>query len=164
MLASSTSSGATTSLFEIFGLLNYFLPFNLTLDAFCPIIYFHYSWSFSYIIFPELAWASVFFSGASFQFSRSCWRLSRKKRKFQYHTAGNVLINYWNVSVLPCQALTVSEMKASSKYPNVCEVTNFRAQSVSNVKCRVAEQSLIWMECMPLCRDSSVLLNVSLSN
>jgi len=35
------SSGATISLFEGFGLLSYFLPFNQILDAFCPIIYFH---------------------------------------------------------------------------------------------------------------------------
>jgi len=41
--ASSSPSGATTSLFESFGLLNYFLPFNPVLDAFSPIIYLHNS-------------------------------------------------------------------------------------------------------------------------
>ena len=38
LLMPSSTSGATISLFEIFGLLIYFLPFNL--DALCPIIYF----------------------------------------------------------------------------------------------------------------------------
>jgi hypothetical protein len=45
-LSSSTSSGATTSLFEGVGLLRYFLLFNQILDAFCPIIYFHDSQKF----------------------------------------------------------------------------------------------------------------------
>jgi hypothetical protein len=40
-ISSSTSSGATLSLFVGFGILSYFLPFNQILDAFCPIIYFH---------------------------------------------------------------------------------------------------------------------------
>jgi len=39
----SSSSGAKMSLLESFGLLNCFLPFNLILDAFPPIIYVHYS-------------------------------------------------------------------------------------------------------------------------
>ena len=38
-----SSSGTTTSLFESFGLLNYFLPFNPILHAFCPITDFHNS-------------------------------------------------------------------------------------------------------------------------
>ena len=34
-----SSSGATTSLVESFGLLIYFLPFNPILAAFCPVIF-----------------------------------------------------------------------------------------------------------------------------
>jgi hypothetical protein len=37
----SSPSDATTLLFASRGLLNYFLPFNLVLDAFCPIIHFY---------------------------------------------------------------------------------------------------------------------------
>jgi hypothetical protein len=36
---SASSSGTTASLFESFGLFNYFLPFKPIVDAFCPIIY-----------------------------------------------------------------------------------------------------------------------------
>ena len=50
-------SGTTTSLFESFGLLNYFLPFNPILDAFCSIIFFRNS-IFFYIIFPSNFWSS----------------------------------------------------------------------------------------------------------
>ena len=46
----------TTSLFESFGFLNYFLPLNLILDAFCPIIYFHNHES-SFISFSHLIFA-----------------------------------------------------------------------------------------------------------
>ena len=38
---SSSSSGATTSLFKRLSLFNYFHPSNSILTAFCPIIYFH---------------------------------------------------------------------------------------------------------------------------
>jgi len=41
--SSFSSSGATTSLFESFDLLNYFPPFNQILGAFCSIIYFYNS-------------------------------------------------------------------------------------------------------------------------
>jgi len=43
LLIPSSTSGATILLFEIFALLIYFLPFNLILDALCPIIYFYNS-------------------------------------------------------------------------------------------------------------------------
>ena len=37
----SSASGTTNSLFESYGLLNYFLPYNLTTDIFCPLIYYY---------------------------------------------------------------------------------------------------------------------------
>jgi hypothetical protein len=53
--SSSSSADAPASLFESFYLLNYLLPFNPILDAFCPIIYFiilksSFVW-FSHLIF-----------------------------------------------------------------------------------------------------------------
>ena len=54
----SSSSGATTSLFESLGLLIYFPPFNSAMDAFCPVIYFHNSKIIFYIIHPSNIWSS----------------------------------------------------------------------------------------------------------
>jgi hypothetical protein len=49
----SSSSGTSTSS-ESFSLLNYFLPLNQTLDAFCQITFFHNSLIFLYTIFPSM--------------------------------------------------------------------------------------------------------------
>jgi hypothetical protein len=48
----SCSSGATTELSESFDLLKYFLPFHPILDALGPVINFHNSYIFFYIVFP----------------------------------------------------------------------------------------------------------------
>jgi hypothetical protein len=48
----SSSSGATTSLFESFGLRNYFLPFSAILHAVLPVIYFHNSYTI-FIVSPS---------------------------------------------------------------------------------------------------------------
>jgi hypothetical protein len=55
---SPSSSSATTSLFESFCLLSYFLPFNQILDEFCPILFITLKSSFisfSHIMFHRLA-------------------------------------------------------------------------------------------------------------
>ena len=56
---SSSSSGATTSNFECFGLLNIQFPLITTLDAANPILYCQFLHVISYVIFPSVLWSPL---------------------------------------------------------------------------------------------------------
>jgi hypothetical protein len=54
---SSSSLGATTSIFECFGFLNIRFPIFTILDAVSPILYFQFLHIISYAIFPSVLWS-----------------------------------------------------------------------------------------------------------
>jgi hypothetical protein len=62
---SSSSLGATTSIFECFGLLNLQFPIITILDAVSPILYFQFLHIISYVIFPSLVSLVVFLTSVS---------------------------------------------------------------------------------------------------